>query len=97
MDEVGRLMADGHASLRDLFEVSSKELDALVEIMTSVDGVVGSRMTGGGFGGCTVSIVARDAVERAREAVMARYPAMTGREPGFHVVDAVDGAGVVWP
>jgi galactokinase len=93
--EIGRLMAEGHASLRALFEVSSKELDALVEIMSSVEGVVGARMTGGGFGGCTVNIVARDAVDRAREAVMTRYPAMTGLEPGFYVVDAVDGAGVV--
>jgi galactokinase len=95
LQEVGRLMTEGHASLRDLFEVSSKELDALVEIMSSVPGVVGARMTGGGFGGCTVNLVARDAVDRAREAVMARYPAMTGLQPGFYVVDAVDGAGVV--
>jgi galactokinase len=95
LKEVGRLMAEGHASLRDLFEVSSKELDALVEIMSSVDGVVGARMTGGGFGGCTVNIVSRHAIDRAREAVMTRYPAMTGLEPGFYVVDAVDGAGAV--
>jgi galactokinase len=94
LEEVGRLMAEGHASLRDLFEVSSKELDALVEIMSWVDGVVGARMTGGGFGGCTVNIVARDALDRAREAVMTLYPAMTGLEPGFYIVDAVDGAGV---
>jgi galactokinase len=93
--EVGRLMAEGHASLRDLFEISSKELDALVEIMSSVDGVIGARMTGGGFGGCTVNIVARDAVNRARQEVMVRYPAMTGLQPGFYVIDAVDGAGVV--
>jgi galactokinase len=92
---VGRLMAEGHASLRDLFEVSSRELDALVEIMSSVEGVVGARMTGGGFGGCTVNLVERDAVDRAREAVAARYPAMTGLEAGFYVVEPVDGAGVM--
>jgi galactokinase len=93
--EVGRLMAESHVSLRDLFEVSSPELDALVEIMGSVEGVVGARMTGGGFGGCTVNLVARDALERAREAVAARYPAMTGLEAGFYVLEPVAGASLL--
>ncbi len=93
--EVGRIMAEGHASLRDLYEVSSRELDALVEIMTGVEGVVGARMTGGGFGGCTVNIVARGAVDRAREAVAREYPRRAGLEAGFYVVDPVDGAGPV--
>jgi galactokinase len=92
---VGRLMAESHASLRDLYEVSSRELDALVEIMSNVDGVAGARMTGAGFGGCTVNLVAVDAVERAREQVARRYPEMTGLEAGFYVVEAVGGAGVV--
>ena len=54
LETIGRLMAESHASLRDLFEVSSPELDALVEIATATAGVIGSRMTGAGFGGCTV-------------------------------------------
>ena len=95
LDRVRRIMAEGHASLRDLYEVSSDELDALVEIMSGVEGVVGARMTGAGFGGCTVNIVAREAVDRAREAVAREYLPRTGREAGFYVVDPVDGAGPV--
>ncbi|MDQ3870852.1 MAG: galactokinase, partial [Chloroflexota bacterium] len=93
LSEVGRIMAEGHASLRDLYEVSSRELDALVEIMSGVEGVVGARMTGGGFGGCTVNLVARDAVDRARDAVAREYERRTGLQAGFYVVEPVDGAG----
>jgi galactokinase len=92
---VGRLFAESHASLRDLYEVSSAELDALVEIAGSVPGLVGARMTGAGFGGCTVNLVRDDAVERLRAAIVEEYPARTGLTAGFHVVSAVDGAGEV--
>jgi galactokinase len=95
VDEVGELLNAGHVSLRDLFEVSSGELDALVEIASGVEGVAGSRMTGAGFGGCTISLVARDAIEELRSAVEGEYPRRTGREAAFYVVDAVDGAGPV--
>jgi len=94
LDEVGRLFAESHASLRELYEVSSAELDALVAIATAVPGVAGARMTGAGFGGCTVNLVRDDAVEDLRRAVEAGYPAATGRRAGFHVVDAVGGAGL---
>ena len=90
---VGRLFAQSHASLRDLFEVSSPELDAMVEIATSVDGVVAARMTGAGFGGCTVNLVRPTAVETLRDAVLDRYPAATGLIPLILPVDATDGAG----
>lgn len=93
--EVGRLFAQSHASLRDLFEVSSPELDALVEIATSVPGVEAARMTGAGFGGCTVNLVARDAVDRLREAVEREYPARTGRRARVLAVEPADGAGRV--
>ena len=93
LDAVGRLFAESHASLRDLFEVSSPELDAMVEIATSVDGVVGARMTGAGFGGCTVNLVRPAAVDALRAAVLERYPAMTGLTPLILPVDATDGAG----
>ena len=92
---VGRLFAQSHASLRDLYAVSSPELDALVAIATSVSGVVGARMTGAGFGGCTVNLVHREAVGALQAAVAREYPARTGRRAGFHVVQAVDGAGLV--
>jgi galactokinase len=95
LETVGRLFAQSHASLRDLFEVSSPELDALVEIAGAVPGVVAARMTGAGFGGCTVNIVARDAVDRLREAVDREYPARTGRQPRVFAVEPADGAGPV--
>jgi galactokinase len=95
LDEVGRLFAESHASLRDMYEVSSIELDALVEIATAVPGVVGARMTGAGFGGCTVNLVRDDAVDALRAAVDAQYQRRSGHEAGFYVVSAVEGAGLV--
>jgi len=90
---VGELFAAGHASLRDLFEISSPELDALVDIAGRVDGVVAARMTGGGFGGCTVNLVRPDAVDALAAAVEADYPARTGLTPTMLRVGAADGAG----
>ncbi|MBF6606737.1 MAG: galactokinase [Chloroflexi bacterium] len=92
---IRELFAASHASMRDLFEISSPELDALVEIASPVPGVIGARMTGGGFGGCTVNLVRPEAVERLREAVERDYPARTGRSPRVWEVDAVAGADVV--
>jgi galactokinase len=92
---VGRLWAASHASLRDDFEVVSPELDALVEIAASVPGVAAARMTGAGFGGCTINLVERDAVGALRAAVAAEYPTRTGLMPRVYAVDAVAGAGVV--
>jgi galactokinase len=92
---VGRMFAESHASLRDRFEVSSPELDAMVEIAAGTPGVVAARMTGGGFGGCTVNVVRRDAIDGFRAAIERDYPARTGRQPRIHVVEAADGAGYV--
>ena len=89
---LGRLFAESQASMRDLFGISSPELDALVEIATAVPGVVGSRLTGAGFGGCTINLVHRDAVPALREAVMRQYPARTGLTPRVFEVQAADGA-----
>jgi galactokinase len=93
--EVGRLFAASHDSLRDLFEVSSPELDALVDIARSTDGVVAARLTGAGFGGSTVNLVRRDRTAAFRTVVERDYPARTGLEPTVLEVAAVDGAGVV--
>jgi galactokinase len=90
---VGRLFAAGHASLRDLFEISSPELDALVDIAAAVPGVVAARMTGGGFGGCTVNLVRPDAIDALTAAVLTDYPARTGLTPMVLPVVATDGAG----
>jgi galactokinase len=95
LDEVGRLFAASHASLRDLYEVSVPELDALVELAVSTPGVVASRMTGAGFGGCTVSLVHAESVERLTQRIEREYPALTGREPRVWAVRAVAGAGAV--
>jgi galactokinase len=92
LDEVGRLFYASHASMRDLFGISSPELDALVEIAAGVPGVIGARLTGAGFGGCTINLVHRHAVESLRQAVMRDYPARTGLVPRVFEVAASDGA-----
>jgi galactokinase len=89
---VGEAFAASHASLRDLYEVSSPELDALVDISVGVTGVIGSRMTGAGFGGCTISVVESSAIERLREAVMREYPERTGLAPRVIPVRLAPGA-----
>jgi galactokinase len=95
LERVARLFAESHASLRDLFEVSSPELDALVEIATSVPGVVAARMTGAGFGGCTVNLVERRAIPALREAILRDYPRRTGLTPRVLPVEPCDGAGIL--
>ncbi|HEU6439424.1 MAG TPA: galactokinase [Terriglobales bacterium] len=95
LDALGRLFAASHASLRDLYEVSSAELDAMVDIAVAVPGVVASRMTGAGFGGCTVNLVEQGAEEALRDAVLAQYQKRTGLRPSVYIVAAVDGAGEI--
>jgi galactokinase len=75
---VGKLMFASHASLRDDFEVSTPELDALVDIAKGVDGVYGSRMTGGGFGGCTVTLLRAEALPALLAAIASEYPKRSG-------------------
>jgi galactokinase len=89
---MGELMYASHESLREDYEVSCKELDALVEIASRVEGVIGARMTGGGFGGCTVSLVRRDALEEFHQAVESQYHATMGITPSIYVSEARDGA-----
>ena len=93
LEKLGRLFAGSHASLRDDYQVSSPELDLLVEIAIKIPGVVAARMTGAGFGGCTVNLVTGDSVEELRAAVMADYPSRSGRIPRVWEVAVVDGAG----
>ena len=95
LHEVGRQFAASHASLRELFEVVSPAQDAMVEIAVEVPGVVAARMTGGGFGGCTVNLVEHAAIDELRETVLRRYPERTGLEPRAHVTKPVAGAGPV--
>ncbi|NSW90755.1 MAG: galactokinase [Firmicutes bacterium] len=88
----GKLMVESHNSLRDLYEVTGIELDTLVEEALKIDGVLGSRMTGAGFGGCTVSIVREDAIGRFIEEVGRRYKERVGLEATFYVSETGDGA-----
>ncbi|PYS69449.1 MAG: galactokinase [Acidobacteria bacterium] len=88
----GELMYESHRSLRDDFEVSCLELDCLVEQARCVEGVFGARMTGGGFGGCTVNLVARDSVEGFKHLVGDGYKKATGIVPEFYICEAVNGA-----
>jgi len=87
----GAAMTRSHASLRENFEVSTPELDALVDAATAVPGVLGSRLTGAGFGGCTVVLLERAARERLVEAVEERYRARFGRTPAIEFFAGGDG------
>ena len=91
----GELMNASHVSLRDDYEVSCEEIDVLVEEAWKIDGVIGSRITGGGFGGCTVSIVKDEAVEAFQEKVGAAYEARVGKKADFYVVEIGDGPRVL--
>lgn len=88
----GQLMNASHISLRDDYEVTGKELDALVEAAWEQKGVIGSRMTGAGFGGCTISIVTNEHIDSFIEKVGARYSEQTGLNADFYVVQVGDGA-----
>jgi galactokinase len=92
LESLGKLLSASHASLRDLFEVSSAELDALVDIEMSVPGVLGSRLTGAGFGGCTITLVRRHAIGALTDAIDRDYPARTGMTPSVFEVRPSRGA-----
>ena len=91
----GKLMNASHESLRYDYEVSCKEIDILVDLAQAMPGVLGSRITGGGFGGCTVSIVKNDAVDTFISEIGKTYQEKVGHEAEFYVVDIGDGAGVI--
>ncbi len=91
----GKLMNASHASLRDLYEVTGPELDALAEAAQAQEGCLGSRMTGAGFGGCTVSLVEDAYVDAFRENVARIYTEKIGYAPTFYVTDAGDGGRIL--
>lgn len=95
VESFGRLLNASHESLKSDYEVSCKELDILVAICQDTPGVVGSRMTGAGFGGSTVTIIKKGHVEQLRSRVMDEYPAKTGITPQFFVFTASAGARVL--
>lgn len=93
IEKFGKLMNASHESLRYDYEVSCEEIDVLVDLAQAMPGVIGSRITGGGFGGCTVSIVKNDAVDAFVEEIGKAYLEKVGHEAEFYVVDIGDGAG----
>ncbi len=86
------LFAASHESLRDLYQVSSPELDTLVEIAHEVDSLIAARLTGAGFGGCTVNLVPLERVEAFEERVLEEYPRRTGRTPTMYPAQTANGA-----
>ena len=88
----GELMNQSHVSLRDDYEVSCDEIDILVDLAWKIPGVIGSRITGGGFGGCTVSIVKNDAVDTFINEIGPKYAKEVGHEAEFYIVDIGNGA-----
>lgn len=95
-EEIGKILWLSHAGLRDEYQVSSTELDSLVEIAKHVEGVLGARMLGGGFGGCTVNLVRNEAVEVLRRAVEQQYHIRTGKQATIDICRAAGGPGSAW-
>jgi galactokinase len=89
-------MYESHTSLRDDYEVSCKELDLLVDLAASSPGVYGARMTGGGFGGCTVNLVRTDCATAFKANIGLRYEEATGIAPDIYVCEPAQGA-EAWP
>jgi galactokinase len=92
LDHFGRLMNGSHDSLREDYEVSCPEIDLLVSLARKVQGVKGARITGGGFGGCTVNLVRREAVEVLKREVLVAYEKEVGITPKLFITKAADGA-----
>ena len=92
LDRFGELMAESHRSLRDDYEVSAPELDLMVELASKVEGVYGARMTGGGFGGCTINLVDIDHVEGFQRVIAEGYEQATRLKPEIYVCEASNGA-----
>lgn len=92
IEKFGQLMNGSHDSLRDDYEVTGHELDTMVEEARKIEGVIGSRMTGGGFGGCTVSLVKEEAIDTFIAEVGKNYEQKTGLKPAFYVAEIGDGA-----
>jgi galactokinase len=88
----GRLMNECHASLRDLYEVSCPELNVMVDVAQPLEGCYGARLTGAGFGGCTVNLVANERVEDFAQALEHGYESETGLHPEIYITRASNGA-----
>ena len=88
--QLGALLNACHRSLRDDFEISCAEVDVLVDVCNACDGVIGSRMIGGGFGGCVLSLTTADAVDESAAQIVGNYGQVLGEEPWLHIVEPAD-------
>ncbi len=95
LEALGQLLKQSHESLRDDYEVSVPQLDLLVELAQKQPGVIGSRMTGGGFGGCTVNIVREDALGAFETEVVEEYRRQTGLDAKMYILEGVEGGSVL--
>jgi galactokinase len=96
LSDFGKLMYQSHLSLKNNYEVSCDELDAVVDIAATTEGVIGARMTGAGFGGSAVCLVAKGSVEKLKSNLQGRYPRLTGLQPGIYVCEIDDGVRIEW-
>ncbi|MFH1824009.1 MAG: galactokinase [Candidatus Firestonebacteria bacterium] len=92
IDYIGRLQQESQKSMRDLFEISCNELDVMVELADSVKGVYGTRIIGGGFGGCTISLVKAESIENFKSKILSEYPKKIGKISEIWVCESSDGA-----
>ncbi len=92
LEAIGELQRESFRSMRDIFEISCPEINAMADISDSVEGVYGTRIIGGGFGGCTISMVRNSAIKELEDKLMKEYPKKTGLTPEFWVVNSADGA-----
>ena len=92
LEAIGTIQRESFRSMRDLFEISCPEINAMAEISDSVKGVYGTRIIGGGFGGCTISIVKNSSIRELEAKLLGEYPKKTGLTPEFWVVNSADGA-----
>src|SRR5207302_2537809 len=95
LKELGRLMAEAHRSYSQDFEASCPEADAMVELAQDLPGLIGARLTGGGFGGCTVNLVEQQQAAAFSQALAERYASQTGVRPQIHICHASGGAHAV--
>jgi len=93
LDRMGALFVESHRSLQHDYEVSADELDFLVDVAIGIPGVYGARMTGGGFGGCTVNLVRPDAAERFQREIRSRYKERFNIDPAIYPCRTSQGAG----
>ncbi len=96
LGDFGKLMYQSHLSLKNNYEVSCDELDAVVDIAASTDGVFGARMTGAGFGGSVVCLVAEENIQLLESNLLEHYPRITGLEPKVYIFEIEDGARIEW-